>query len=382
MKAIILPNDPLIAYIKKGEIKERYFNPMNVFDEIHFITFSKIETTPDLIWMAAGKATVVIHRFDPLTLFDMFFPGKTVKKVLCLAKQINADIVRSYNPIYQGYFAGIISQELNIPHVLSLHGNYDLDIRYQYFIRKDLRLLKYLLTKVKIEKYALKSASKIIGAYEFAARYALENGVEPKNVEVIYNRVYLNRFRPLDVPRKSPFIKVLCVGRLIEEKGQRTLISALSRLAPSIALTLVGDGEDFVLLNEMVSILKLEDRVTFIKSIKNEDLAAIYQEHDIFAIPIKYGGICIPALEATASGLALVMPKPIHEERPEIVWEYAEVVDNTPEGFAEGINKLANDAELRSAMIAKGLSVIKKYSGAIMEQKEADLYLGLLNKDS
>ena len=39
MKACIFPNDPIIAYLEKGEIKERYFNPNNIFDEIHIISF-------------------------------------------------------------------------------------------------------------------------------------------------------------------------------------------------------------------------------------------------------------------------------------------------------------------------------------------------------
>ena len=37
MKLCIFPNDPLQAYYDKGEIKERYYNPNNLFDEVHFI---------------------------------------------------------------------------------------------------------------------------------------------------------------------------------------------------------------------------------------------------------------------------------------------------------------------------------------------------------
>ena len=35
MRVLIFPNDPLAAYLKKGELKDRYFNPNNIFDEVH-----------------------------------------------------------------------------------------------------------------------------------------------------------------------------------------------------------------------------------------------------------------------------------------------------------------------------------------------------------
>ena len=35
MKLNVFPNDPLKSYLEKGEIKPRYFNPIDLFDEIH-----------------------------------------------------------------------------------------------------------------------------------------------------------------------------------------------------------------------------------------------------------------------------------------------------------------------------------------------------------
>lgn len=32
MKLCVFPNDPIKAYLEKGEIKERYFNPKNLFN--------------------------------------------------------------------------------------------------------------------------------------------------------------------------------------------------------------------------------------------------------------------------------------------------------------------------------------------------------------
>lgn len=380
MKALIFPNDPLIAYLEKGELKNRYFNPNNIFDEIHFITFSDKECNVTDIQKTIGTAKGYIHRLNKLSILDMFIPDRRFREILKVVENISFDIVRSYNPIYNGYYAGLISKKFTKPFLMSLHGNYDLDIRYQYFKNRDKRYLKYLLTKFTVEPKSLKMATHILGAYEFAAKYAVDNKFDKKNVSIIYNRVYLDRFKSNQKFENKENIKVICVGRLIKEKGQRTLIDSIPKLDKKISFTFVGDGEDYDLLVQKVKKYKIKDRVKFIRSIPNEDLAELYREHDIFALPIEYGGICIPALEATASGLALVMPKPIHEKTPEITGNYAKVVENSPEGFEKGIFEVANNFELRNQMRENGLKTIIKYSGEVMEKRESELYKKLINE--
>ncbi len=379
MIALIFPNDPLIAYLEKGELKDRYFNPQNVFEEVHFFTFGNKECDVKDVQKTIGTAKGFIHRINKLSIFDMFFPSRRVQEIKNIIQNIKFDIVRSYNPIFHGYYAGLMAKEHKKPFLMSLHGNYDLDIRYQYFKNRDKRYLKYLLSKFTVETKALTLATHILAAYKFASKYATDNGFDERNVSVIYNRVYLDRFRPNKHLESKSEIKVICVGRLIKEKGQRTLIEAIPKLSKNIIFTFVGDGEDYDLLQSKIQKYGIQDRVKLIRSIPNEKLAELYREHDMFSLPISYGGICIPAIEATASGLALVMPKPIHEETPEIIGDYAEVVENSVQGFVDGIQKIADDFELRRKMIEKGLETIKYYSGNIMENKEAELYESLVN---
>ena len=61
MKLCIFPNDPIIAYYQKGEIKERYFNPENLFDEIHIISFTDKEIDVSKVQQIAGNAKLIIH---------------------------------------------------------------------------------------------------------------------------------------------------------------------------------------------------------------------------------------------------------------------------------------------------------------------------------
>ena len=67
MKVLIFPNDPLIAYLEKGELKDRYFNPNNIFDEVHFITFADKECKVKDIQKTIGDAKGYIYRFDKLS---------------------------------------------------------------------------------------------------------------------------------------------------------------------------------------------------------------------------------------------------------------------------------------------------------------------------
>jgi glycosyltransferase involved in cell wall biosynthesis len=381
MKVLIFPNDPLATYLKKGELKDRYFNPNNIFQEVHFVTFFDDECSINEIQKTIGNAKGFIHKLRPISIIDMFFPRKRLADIIRHIHDLDVDIVRAYNPIFQGFFAGIAASHLEVPFLISLHGNYDLDIRYQYRVNRDYRYLKYLLSKYTVEPKSLQMASHILGAYKFAGRYATDNGVDKSKLSIIYNRVYLDRFSPGPKKIDSKKMRIISVGRLIKEKGQRVLIEAMNKLDEKISLTLVGDGEDYDLLVARSKALNLLDRVTFIRSVPNENLADLYREHHIFALPIQYGGICIPVLEATASGLALVMPKPIHEDAPEIIQDYAEVVENSAKGFAEGIKKVANDSKLREKMVNKGFTVIKDYSGHIMERKESELYNTLVKKN-
>lgn len=377
LNLLVFPNDPLSAYIKKGEVKIRYFNPNNIFKHIYFVDFSLENTKIEDIKVATGNANVTIFTLPPIGLYEFFFPKKVINSILEIIESLEVDVARGYSSTLSGFFAKEVGKYKKIPSVISLHTNFN-DMRYQFLKRKDfLRWAKYAITKFTLEKQTLNEVTQIVAAYNFTKKYALDMGVDEKKIEVIYNKVFFDKFYPSETIRDEKNIRVISVGNLEVGKGQRVLVDAFARLPEYITLTLVGNGEDYTLLRSKVKEYGLENRVNFIRSIPNLELAKLYREHDIFSLPIQYGGVCIPALEATASGLPLVMPKPIHEEIPEITGEYAEIVENTPKGFATGILKVSKDINLREKMRANGLATIQKFSGDIMEKKEAELYTRL-----
>ena len=158
MKLCVFPNDPLQAYFDKGEIKERYYNPQNFFDEIHFITLIEQDIDASKIQTIAGKAKIVIHSVGKINIKNR---KKYVKKIIALCEEIDPDIIRAFNPLVEGWLAANCAKELKKPFLVSLHTQYD----YNRKLIKKKNLKKYLALKYTekfIGPFVLRTANKIV----------------------------------------------------------------------------------------------------------------------------------------------------------------------------------------------------------------------------
>jgi glycosyltransferase involved in cell wall biosynthesis len=375
-KLCVFPNDPLKVYYQKGEIKPRYFNPKNIFDEIHVISLFDSDIEEEKVKMVAGDAIFKIHVVGKVNLLN-----KNLKKnqIIKLIRQIQPDILRSYNPLLQGWLAAQVKKELGIPLVISLHGDYDRDRRYYARKNKDYKTyLKLLYTRRTLEPNSLKNADEVIIIYNFIRNYAKKMGA--KSINLIYNRINLSQFSPEIKPAfKAEKPVVICVGRLIKEKNQACIIKAVKDL--DVILLIIGNGVEYENLVKLTNELGIKDKVRFETSIPHEKIQEYYAASTLFALPIKYGGFAIPALEAAASGVPVILPKQEFDPDPDIIKDFALLVDNNPESFREAILKVISNENLRKKMINDGLVITKKISSEIMEEKEKELYLKLLKKN-
>ena len=367
---VVLP-DPLRVYAEKGEIKPRYYNPGEVFDEVHFVSFCDDEIDVAAVQTVVGEARMVLHPVGSWTVARL---PSILRRVRALAQDIDPQVIRAYDPLVRGWLAVRCARNLGIPSVISVHNHFD-DVRRVY--REDKEALKAArigLASLAFAPATLRGATKVVGAYEFAADYARR--WRPNDVEVIYNRVDTDQFRP---PASRPDVgrpRLLCVGRLIAAKGQETLVRAIAGL--DVDLTLVGDGPDGERLRGVARDLSVTDRVNFIPAVPHDKIHELYAKADIFAIPIRWGGVCIPVLEAMATGLPVVVPQPVDEPIPEVVGDAGVVVENTPEGFHNGIQQLVEDPGLRYTLGSKARTKLLALNGASMEAREAALYRQLM----
>lgn len=103
------------------------------------------------------------------------------------------------------------------------------------------------------------------------------------------------------------------LGRLVSIKGVDTLLEALRQLkAESITpkLSIIGDGEDRLKLEQMAVDYELTDQVTFHGKKVGTELVEALNQHKIMVVPSKWKeAFGIVALEGIACGLAVIASK-------------------------------------------------------------------------
>lgn len=155
----------------------------------------------------------------------------------------------------------------------------------------------------------------------------VDDAVDPA---IIPNGVDLDHFQPgPPIPDGGP-LRVICVARLIERKGQHHLIEAVRRLAAegvAVELELVGTGDAEAGLRRQAQAAGVASRVSFAGYVAREEINACFRGAHVFALPSFNEGLALAALEALASGMPLVLSR----------------TGGTADLVAEGVNGLTFD---------------------------------------
>ncbi|MBN1175959.1 glycosyltransferase family 4 protein [Candidatus Woesearchaeota archaeon] len=371
----VFPVGNIDQYLKKGEFKRRYFNPDNYFDDVHLFNlsskvFSEEEKTK--ISLMTGNAKLFIHSLGDYSFKKSFlFRHKLARKASHILKGVNPSVIRSYGNSIEGYLGMYCAKKLHIPFILSMHTHMENDHRVLPRIDKEYsKFIFYSLWKP-IEKKILFSADIILCVYKYTQSYVLSMGISKNKTRQMYNRVYLDQYKPLPDLRNKEFT-LINVSNMTVGKNQGTLIKAVAPIK-DVKLILVGSGPEFNNFKKLANNLNA-DNVEFIPKINNEDLPKYYNKAHAFITAIRHGGIGIPPLEAMACGLPIITPKPLFERTPELVGDIALVPKNDPESFRKAILKLKNNPSLQKEMSKKSLELMKTISGDKMEHYEKSAY--------
>lgn len=130
-------------------------------------------------------------------------------------------------------------------------------------------------------------------------------------VTIVANGVDMHAFSLAEIPDKGA-LRILCVARLIERKGQHHLIQAVKRLTDErveVTLELVGTGDAAAVNEQQARELGLEDRVRFAGYVPRETIAAHYANAHLFCLASFNEGMSVATLEAMAAGLPLVVSR-------------------------------------------------------------------------
>jgi phosphatidyl-myo-inositol dimannoside synthase len=192
---------------------------------------------------------------------------------------------------------------------------------------------------------------------------AIDNQV---SISLVPNGADLAAFQPgVPIPDDGP-LRLLCVARLIERKGQQHLISAVKRLTEAgieVTLDLVGTGDALVANKAQVQTLEIEDRVHFIGYIPREEIAVHYAAAHVFVLPSYNEGMSVATLEAMAAGLPVVVTRTggttelVEEGVNGLIFTWADI-----DTLTRHLRRLATDRRLARGMGAASRSRAASFS--------------------
>jgi glycosyltransferase involved in cell wall biosynthesis len=218
-----------------------------------------------------------------------------------------------------------------------------------------------------VGKQTLKAAQKIIVVSKATQRYVQQLGADPQKIDLIYNGVDLNRFKPLpharaDMRKKlgisEDAVVAATVRRLVFKNGVDTLLECAqltTRQNPRLVYLVIGKGPDFDAVKVRIAQIGLERNFVLAGFVSDEDLPKFYNAADFFILPSKSGeGLPLVALEAMACGLPLVATDVGGIGEVMVRGFGAIVPPNNPQAMAEASEAMAKAdfAHLRSGLRA------------------------------
>ena len=240
--------------------------------------------------------------------------------------------------------------------------------------------LHYLITR-----HALRRADHITATglrlAEAAARYAPAG----RPVTVVPYGVDLRQFQP--GPREAGSEVVIgAVARLSKEKGLRYLLEAFAMVAgryPQARLVLAGDGPERRRLERLSARLGVAERVRFLGEVPHEQVPAVLQGFDVFAMPSTYEGFGVAALEAEAMEVPVVASN-VHGI-PDVVVDGETgllVPPRDRQALASALERLLSDSDLRRRLGQAGRAfVAEHYSWEENTAQMEALYRAAVGRD-
>ena len=133
-------------------------------------------------------------------------------------------------------------------------------------------------------------------------------GIRKNCIKVVHNAVDLDRYQNI-VKKKycenNKEITIVTVGRLTHQKGYDILIRSLSNIREfDFKLFIVGSGEEYNYLNELILENNLQDKIKLV-GFKNDPIKYLLIS-DLFISSSRYEGFPNAVLEALACGLPVV----------------------------------------------------------------------------
>jgi glycosyltransferase involved in cell wall biosynthesis len=192
-------------------------------------------------------------------------------------------------------------------------------------------------------------------------------GVEDERIDVLPMGIDLERFAPV-ARAESAQLRILCVSRLVPEKGVEDVVVALGLLAArgvAARVMFAGEGPSRARLEALAAAGGVSDRVHFAGLVPYDEMPALHREADVFVLASapratwqEQFGFAI--VEAMASGLPVLAGD--SGSLDEVVGDPAQLVaPHRPEQLADALEALGDGARRASLGAANRRRAEERY---------------------
>ncbi len=279
MKTLLVSNDfpPVVS----GISTVFYYVWENLPEEKNIILAPNVKGSLDF----DRKNNLWVTRYPFFTTNSMFF--KLINNLLMFLYICpfipRVDGIHCGQILSSGVCGLIFKKLIKMPYFLWTYGGETTPV----YIKS--RWSKFLVKKI------LDNANIIITNSKFTSREFLDYGISNERIIEIIPAVDYEIFKPL--PKCSDLVEkykiqgkktILTISRLAERKGHDIVLKALPlvlKSVPSLSYLIVGDGPYKTCLMEICQELKLDNVVTFVGFVHDEDLVMYYNLCDVFVMP-------------------------------------------------------------------------------------------------
>lgn len=254
---------------------------------------------------------------------------------------------------------------LKIPLIISVRTN----VKERY--KKQNKIQNFLIKIL----YKLRAVNKIVTLSNGVKDILIKNYyINKKKIITIYNGINCEEVKSkikeelnlglIEIFQNPKIIKFITMGRLIELKGHKSLITAFSKVRRTIRnskLFIIGDGPLKEEYRSLINDLNLKDHIILLGLVKNP--YKYLANSDIFVFSSLFEGFGMAILEAIACGLPVISTN--------CEWGPKEILNNGEYGMlvrvgdsddlAEKMITLAKNEELLSYYIKKSSERISQF---------------------
>jgi L-malate glycosyltransferase len=307
-------------------------------------------------------------------------------EVKFIEKKANKDIVKSWlkiRKLYDSFKPDIVHthlEKVTLHTVIGLVGKRATIVQTVHNT-----LIKHPLLQKTILKYLVEM---FVSISSETTQNITKLGIKSSKIIEIENGSDLERFKTKNRTFDKGRLKLIAVGRFVNQKNYPLMIATFARLKErmhnskekSPQLIIVGDGEKKKDIESLLIKNKLEDDIQLLGI--RHDMPELLKSADIYLMSSKYEGLSISLIEAAASGLPIIATNVGSNNKIVLNDVNGYLIENLDEKeFEEKLFNLISNTEKLKLFSHESENIANKFDIHKTAEKHYNLYLKLLKKN-